>query len=206
MSAVPQSSSDWQADFLNILPAIQTHAKIRFRKLPAEKREEAIQETIAAACVNYQLAVAQGKLNVVSPGPLADFAVRHVSTGRHIGGSQDATRDVMSPACHRRHGVQVRSDYPIHTGDCSDRWREVAIASRRVPVPDLAAFRIDFSQWFQMHRRRDRSIISALIAGEHPSAVADRFCITRGRVSQLRRRYERDWRSYQGELATNQAA
>jgi hypothetical protein len=82
----------------------------------------------------------------------------------------------------------------------------VLIADRKVPVPDLAAFRVDFDQWFQMRCRRDRSIIAALIAGEHPSAVADRFCITRGRVSQLRRRYERDWMAFQGEIATNQAA
>jgi len=51
--------------------------------------------------------------------------------------------------------------------------------------------------------RRDRSIISALIAGEHPSTVADRFGITRGRVSQLRHRYEQQWRTFQGEMPGN---
>ena len=65
MSAVPQSSSAWQNGFLQILPAVKTHAQIQFRKLKAERREEAIQETIAAACMNYQIAVVQGKLDVV---------------------------------------------------------------------------------------------------------------------------------------------
>jgi hypothetical protein len=206
MSAIPRSSSDWQTGFLNILPAVQTHAKIRFRRLPADRREDAIQETIAAACATYQMAAAQGKLPVVSPSTLADFAVRHVRTGRHVGGHQDAAKDVMSPACQRRHGVRVQSEYAIRSGDCNDRWKEVLIADRKVPVPDLAAFRVDFDQWFQARCRRDRSIISALIAGEHPSAVADRFSITRGRVSQLRRRFERDWLAFQGEGVTNQAA
>src|ERR1700676_362225 len=96
MSAVPQLPCDWQEGFLKVLPAVETHARIRFRRLNADQREEAIQETIAAAYLNYQLAAAQGKLNVVRPSSLADFAVRHVRTGRHVGGSQNSARDVMS--------------------------------------------------------------------------------------------------------------
>jgi hypothetical protein len=83
MSSIPQVTG-WQAGFLSMLPAVQTHAMIQFRKLPAEKREEAIAETIAAACTQYQRAAAQGKLHAVRPGMLADFAVRHTRTGRHV--------------------------------------------------------------------------------------------------------------------------
>jgi FixJ family two-component response regulator len=68
-----------------------------------------------------------------------------------------------------------------------------------VSVPDLAAFRIDFPRWLRMLTGRDRSVISALIAGEHPSAIADRFNVTRGRISQLRRKFEQLWRKFQGE-------
>ena len=32
-----------------------------------------------------------------------------------------------------------------------------------------------------------------MIASDHPSGAADRFGITRSRVSQLRRRYECEW-------------
>src|SRR5450755_1915473 len=195
MSAISQ----WQVGFLQVLPAVLTHAKIQFRRLGAQRREEAIQETIATACVNYQLAAAQGKLNVIRPGSLADFAVKHVRAGRHVGGHQDGARDVMSPVCQRRHEVEVvsydRYRFPASLRNGTDGWRQLVLADRKVPVPDLAAFRLDFGQWFQMRSRRDRSIISALIAGEQPSVVADRFGITRGRVSQLRRRYEQDWRS-----------
>ena len=71
MNAVSQLSSGWQAEFLKILHTVETHAKIQFRKLRPERREEAIQETIATACLNYQLAVVQGKQDVIRPGPLA---------------------------------------------------------------------------------------------------------------------------------------
>jgi DNA-binding CsgD family transcriptional regulator len=199
----------WQQDFLEVLPAIQTHAKICFRKLGADRREEAIRATIATACVNYQLAAAQGKLNVVRPGSLADFAVKHVRAGRHVGGHQDGARDVMSPVCQRRHDVEVvsydRDRFPASLRNGTDGWRQLVLADRKVPVPDLAAFRVDFGQWFQMRSRRDQSIISSLIAGESPSAVADRFGISRGRVSQLRRRYEREWRGFQGETSEEAA-
>src|SRR5665213_3453085 len=99
--------SGWQAGFLNILPAVRTHAKIQFRKLPAERREDAVQEAVAAACVSYQELAARGQLDVAHPGTVADFAVRRVKSGRHVGGNQDAAKDVMSPICQERHGVIV---------------------------------------------------------------------------------------------------
>ena len=144
MSALPQVSG-WQAGFMSMLPAVQTHAKIQFRKLRTEQRAEMIQETIAAACVHYQLAASQGKLHAVRPGMLADFAVRHARTGRHVGGCQDRAKDVLSPNCHRRYGVQVQSYFTARSCPGTDGWRQMAISDRKVPVPDLAAFRIDFA-------------------------------------------------------------
>jgi hypothetical protein len=199
MSAVPQVSFDWQAGFLSVLPAIKTHARIQFRKLPAERREEAIAETIAAACANYQLAAAQGNLDVLKPGPLADFAVRHFRTGRHVGGKQDAAKDPLSPICQRRHGVRVDSYHAQRSGNGTDGWQQVAIADRTVGIADTAAFRIDFAQWLKMLVHRDRKIVAALVSGERTSAVADRFRLSWGRISQLRRKFERLWQAFQGE-------
>ncbi|HZK81413.1 MAG TPA: hypothetical protein VFC46_10110 [Humisphaera sp.] len=195
-----QQPAGWQAGFVSIMPSVQTHAKIRFRKLPAERREEAIQETIAAACMHYQLAAVQGKLDVVRPGPLADFAVRHVRTGRHVGGKQNGAKDVLSPVCHKRHGVTVINFHAHCAGiGRGAGWRQVAIEDRKVPIPDLAAFRIDYAHWLRTLTRRDRKIIAAFTSGEGTAAVAGRFGISPGRVSQLRRKYEHLWHVYQGE-------
>ena len=206
MSAVLQLSSGWQAGFLAVLPTIRTHAKIQFRKLRPERREEAVQETIAAACLNYQIAVAQGKQGVIRPGPLADFAVRHVRTGRHVGGKQDAAKDVMSPVAQKRHDVQLRSYHAHRSGDGTNGWRQVAIEDRKASIPDLAAFRIDFAQWLKNLTRRDRRIIAAFVSGERTMTVADRFGISEARVSQLRRKYEHEWGVFQGERAIESAA
>ena len=202
--------SDWQFGFLQILPAVKTHAKIRFRQLRAERREEAIQETIAAACVNYELAAVHGKLDVVSPGPLADFAVRHVKTGRHVGGSQDGARDVMSRICQVRHGVEVvscdRPRMPASLHDGTDGWKMIAIADRRASIPDVAALRIDFSEWLKTLTRRHRQIVNVLVQGHRTMEVAERFRVTPGRISQLRCQFERSWRVFQGETISSAAA
>ena len=50
MSTMLQTTG-WQRGFLRILPAVQTHAQIQFRNLPPHRREDAIQEAIASACV-----------------------------------------------------------------------------------------------------------------------------------------------------------
>ena len=216
MSAVPRPAG-WQAGFLAaVLPAVQTHAAIRFRRLPAAGREEAVQEAVAAACVSYRLLAAKGRLAAARPGTVADFAVKHVRNGRHVGGRQDAARDAMSPAAARRHGVRVVSYHQLaRPGGATPggaaasaagpggggAWRVQAVAGRRDAVPDTACFRVDFERWLGGLTARDRAVVAALAAGERTSAVARQFGITGGRVSQLRRKFERAWRAFQGEAA-----
>ena len=129
MSAIPLSQSatgtSWQQNFMTILPAITNHARIRFRHLPRERREDAIQEAIAAACDGYQKLAVNGQLHVAYPSTLADFAVRHVRQGRHVGGHQDTPKDVLSPKAQRRQpphcrrmiGVQGRVTKTRQRGD-----------------------------------------------------------------------------------------
>jgi hypothetical protein len=59
-------------------------------------------------------------------------------------------------------------------------------------MPDLAAFRVDFAVWLRTLTRRDRKIIGAMVSGDGTTGVAGRFGISPGRISQLRRGYERE--------------
>ena len=90
MSAIPLSqlamSDDPAANFLAVMPAVQNHARIRFRHLPAEQRQEAIAEAVAAAYVSYMKLDQQQKLPQAFVSTLASYAVRHVVQGRHVGG------------------------------------------------------------------------------------------------------------------------
>ncbi len=192
-------SASWQAGFLQILPAVQTHAKIQFRRLPAHQREDAVQEAIASACVSYQILAARGKLDVAHPGSLATFAVNFVRNGRHVGGRQDGAKDALSPVAQARHGFSS-SSYDISARETGE-WRQVALADRKFPVPDAAAFRLDFADWLTTLSGRDRRIIAAFIRGDRTITVAARFGISQARVSQLRRQYEEAWAAFQAQAA-----
>ena len=201
MSTALSAANTWQTGFLQLLPAVQTHARIQFRRLPVVHREEAVQEAITAACVSYRVLASRGRLHAAFPGTLATFAVKHVRSGRHVGGSQDGVRDVLSPVCQRRQHVAIESCDAWRPKQDGNDWEQLAIADRKDPIPDTVAFRIDFQQWLRMLSRRDRKLIGAFVSGEGTLDVADRFGLSPARVSQLRRQYELSWRSFRGENA-----
>jgi len=188
---------DWHAGFLAVLPAIQTHAGILLRHLPFERRQEAIQEAVASAYVSYLRLAAKGRRDIAHPSTLAAFAVGHVRSGRHVGGSQDPARDVLSRVAHARHDFRTCSyhEYVARGGE----WRRFAFTRGQALIPDRVAFRIDFNRWLKSLSGRDHQIVTALMSGERSWAVAERFDLSAGRVSQLRRRYERQWKIFQGE-------
>jgi hypothetical protein len=199
MSAIPLSSlatgGSWQQSFLAVMPAILTHARIRFRRMPWHRREDAIAEAIACACVNYQRLAAQGRLHRAYVSSLSGFSARHVAQDRHVGGSQNA-RDLLSPLAQRKHGFTLQSLNSAH--DCRG-WRSLVGEDRHYSPADVAAFRIDFGQWMRTHTHRHRRIIGRLASGDGTYAVADRFGLSPARVSQLRRKYEHSWHIFQGE-------
>lgn len=94
MSAIPQSQlavpDSWQDGFLAILSRVQNHAQIKFRHLRIDQRQESIAEAIAAACISYHRLAALGRLRCAHPSTLANYAVKHVNSDRHVGGSQDS--------------------------------------------------------------------------------------------------------------------
>lgn len=64
------------------------------------------------------------------------------------------------------------------------------------PVPDQAAFRIDWRAWLKTRTERDRRIIADLLAGERTLDVSHKFGMSPGRVSQLRQEFHQDWERF----------
>ena len=115
MSAVPKPVPDQRlpsnetvsathATFLKYLPAVQTHAAIKFRGLSAIEREEAIAEATAAAYINVNNAVRNGKAQNLRASTVATYAALHVLSGKHVGGSRDRSKDALSPRAQSRYG------------------------------------------------------------------------------------------------------
>jgi ATP/maltotriose-dependent transcriptional regulator MalT len=187
----------WQAAFLAILPAIQRHVQIAFRHLPAEAREEAIQESLANTCVAFARLFQQGRSQRAFPIALARFAVAQVRDGRTVGSSQNV-REVLSRYAQRKKSFSVQR---LDQYDREEQqWIEAVVEDTRTPVFDQVWFRIDFPAWLARLSPRNRRIAKLLAAGYSTGEVATKFDISPSRVSQLRRQLHDSWLEFHGDL------
>ncbi len=202
----PKTAPQWHTTFLAMLPAILRYAKASFRDLDPDAREDLVQECVANCCCAFARLVERGKQDVAFPTRLADFAVRQIKDGRRVGKKANA-KDVYDIHAKVKGGYQLQ-----YIGDPHEQcggWREQLTDNRRTPVPDQAAFRIDFPQWLHSLSARDRRIVDELAAGERTSDVARRFGVSAGRVSQLRKELKESWEEFVGDsdaTATGAAA
>ena len=186
----------WHAGFLTMLLAIAQHARISFRSLRPEARDEAIAECLANALAAYVRLVELDKVALAYPTVLARHAVAQVRDGRRVGGHLNV-RDVSSTYCQRQKGVVIeRLD---RYDDEEDAWREIVVEDRHAGPADVAATRMDFEQWLRSLPKRLRKIATVLSTSESTSATARRFSVSDGRISQIRRELYNAWRRFVGE-------
>ena len=191
----PTRPASWQAGFLDMLPTIQRYASLAFRGLPAERREEAMQDTIISAMVAYRRLFEQGKLDVAYPSVLARHAAARYRDGRRV-----ATRlnhcDVTSGYAQQWHGIQRE---PLGAYDeATGQWQEALVEDRRAGPAETAASRLDFAHWLSLLPTGQRSIAELLATGESATAVARQHRLSPARITQIRRLLERSWRAFQG--------
>ena len=210
MIAIPKPSSNastighrnaprdvaWHEQFLDLLPAIRRHALVSFQHLQREARAEAVQDVVAYALVAFVRLLQFGRGEIAYAAPLAGFGVARVRDGRRVGTSVNVL-DVTSRRCQLRKHVRVES---LDVRDKSaGGWQEVLVEDRSASPADTAAARIDFRDWLSSLSPHHRQIALMLASGEKTQDVARKFRITSGRISQLRRELQDDWRNFQGE-------
>ena len=191
-----KSPAAWHAAFEAMLPVITKHAKIAFRHLQPEAREEAIQETVCNACQAYARLVELGKTDVAFPSALARFGVSQTRDGRKVGGNLNV-RDVLSDYCQQRKKLLVER-LDRHDSE-EDAWAEILVEDKHAGPAETAIVRIDFAAWLQFLPRRLRKIATFLANGETTSAAAKRFRVSQGRISQIRRELLLAWHRFQGD-------
>ena len=91
-----KSPPAWHAAFEAMLPIIENEARIAFRHLDPEAREEAVQETVCNACQAYARLFELDKTDVAYPRVLARFGISQTRAGRKVGGKLNC-HDVLSP-------------------------------------------------------------------------------------------------------------
>jgi hypothetical protein len=186
-----QPNESKHAAFLEMLPRIINYARVAFRGLDPDAKEDALAEVVANCFTAYARLVELGKEDVVYPTVLALYAIRQFRDCRRVG-TRANCRDAYT---RLRHGCRIeRLDAPYE-----QQWKDQLTDNTRSPVPDQAAFRIDFPHWLESLTARDRDVALHLCRGDRPSEVARRHRISRARVSQLRRELHDDWRAFHGE-------
>jgi hypothetical protein len=121
-----------------------------------------------------------------------------VKSGRRLCG-QDSARDALSPVAQRTKGFTVNS-LPQGSSLYGNVFDEALRDNTQTPVPEQVAFRQDFPAWQATLTQRDRRLLEDLMAGERTSDVANRYGLSCGRVSQLRREFHDDWRRFVGDV------
>jgi hypothetical protein len=202
------------AEFLQLIPIVERQARFAFRGRPEADREEAAAEAVAAAYASYVGLKARGRNPVRDfPTALAAYAVLHVKAGRQMGSRNNST-DALSPLAQRKRGFRVEP-LPNSFGVARDRLQSTNDRRRqdefeehlrdntRSAVPDQAAFRIDFPAFLAELGPRDRTLARFLALSNSAQVAADRFGLSEGRVSQLRKTWREWWCRFQGEEVGN---
>jgi hypothetical protein len=180
-----------------MLPTIRRQVAVTFRCAPPDVRDEMIAAVTANSLIAYLRLTEQGRAERVFPSALARYGILEVLAGRSVGG-QRRIGEVLSPTAQRVKGFAVESiDY---FDSDEDAWREIVIEDKRASPAEIAAFRIDFSDWLGKLPARIRAIALMLGGGETTTATARSFGVTPARVSQLRVWLRNHWLEFQGEL------
>jgi hypothetical protein len=184
---------EWHDRFLDMLPTIKRYACKSFREFDRETKEDLVEECVANCYCAYARLVERGKEHVAFPTRLAGYAVRQIKDGRRVGKKGNA-KDVYDIHARVKGGYQLKYIGSPHE-QCGG-WKEQLIDNRRTPVPEQAAFRLDFPCWLRTLSRRDRRIVNQLAAGERTSDVARKFGVSAGRVSQMRGQLREGWEAF----------
>jgi hypothetical protein len=186
-----------KAVYAKMLPSIKRHARIAFRYLNPEEKQERVQNVLCNTWEALVRLARRGKLDQAFPSILAKFAEKQTRDHRITGGHLNI-KDILSKYCQVNKDVVVqRLDRFNEEDGC---WEEAVVQdTRNAPVPDIVAFRCDFADWLKSLKRRDRRIAQFLSLGHRTSTAARKFKVSEGRVSQLRRELAESWKKFVGD-------
>jgi len=193
-SPSPALSAAHRDQFSQMIPALRRQIAVQSRLVPRSQREEFQANALALACVMFWRLVQRERGDLASPTPLATYACRQTREGRMCGTSANV-RDLTSRYCQHKTGVRGHSlqQRDPETGD----WQELVVEDRQASPADVAATRIDFREWLATLSPKQREIAEWLAQGETTQAVARRFRVSAGRISQLRRELQASWEAFQ---------
>ena len=192
----PVSSARSHDKFSELLPSMRAQARYAFRNLTPNARTDATQEVVVLAFVMFGNLVRAGRAHLAFATPLVQYAIRQYRVGRRVGIPINCN-DVTSEQAQRARGFKLKSLDRCESA--TGEWREVLVEDRRAGPAETAAARIDLTTWYRSLPVRNRKLAKVLATGETTGAVAKKFKVSAGRISQVRRELEQSWVAYQAE-------
>ena len=198
--------------FLALVPKIEKRARIAFAYLKcANQRADKIAEAVALAWKLFVRLHERGKDVATFPVVFAVFVARAVACGRRLVGVEPAG-DVLSQVAQRRHGfsvtllpdsdaISIHEVLDSHAPSTFDTLEERLANNTQTPVPDQAAFRIDFPEWLRTLSSREKTMVQAMMREEGTNDLSRKFGVSAGRISQIRSNLRTEWAKFCGEAA-----
>jgi len=159
----------------DVLPVVILAAKRRFAG-------DADRETKLADSASVAFELMQLASDEATPGSLAAYAVRRVASGRVFSESIRSIDGPPSPDREKPGRFRLDPAAVYRTGDDPAR---------------IAAFRLDVRQWIGTLTDLQRQVATSLAMGDRTGEAADRFGVSAGRVSQIRRELAESWHGFQ---------
>lgn len=122
----------------------------------------------------------------VTPACIAWMAVKRVGIGRQF---KQSIRSITTGRIDKRSKRPKIRQIHIHLYD---------IAAVDAPPSEAVPGWIDYTEWLSRYDARKRGIAEALAIGSETHEVAVQYGVSDGRISQMRREYEREWKKFQG--------
>jgi DNA-directed RNA polymerase specialized sigma24 family protein len=145
----------------HVLPAVERHARVAFRDVRNRSRREELTADAVALAWKWHLSLTQkGKDPAQFPCQIATYAALHARAGRRVAG-QDKATDALSPVAQYRHGFTAGT-LPACSSLSGNPLEEALHDDAQTPVPDQAAFRLDFPAWLAGLGDRHRRIAEAM--------------------------------------------
>jgi hypothetical protein len=177
-----------------ILPQVQRQGRIHFRAARPDRRAELVAEVVALAWKWFVRLAERGQDPTRFSVTLAAYAAKAVKSGRRVCG-QESDRDALSPLAQMRRCFVV-STLPEFSTLSGNPLAEALQDNTQSPVPEQAAFRLDFPAWLGTLGSRNKSIALDMAVGHRTQHLAHTYGISPGRVSQLRREFHEDWQRF----------
>ena len=178
-------------DFMQLFPELVRLLRWIFRHENPDHRSESVSEAIAFSFYIYKTARENGKQ--VHVCPLARCASLHVLSGERLAGTN--RKDVASRHGRRAKAGKMMTPFSMLPPESTEHL--LPDRKSHWPVPDQAAFRIDWSEFTSRCSRRDRFIMDMLVAGYRRNEVARRLRITPPAITQRMQAVRNRWQAFQ---------